>query len=221
MREDSKSEKINYIESLYRKKFEDRLTLKINSELKNDDLYGINIGLLEVQVLNFLIKALEIKKVVEIGTLYGYSAYQVAKCLPAEGKIWSIEKNQSNYNKAKEILSTSNQKDKIELIYGDAQQKLSELQSFAPFDMVFIDANKGAYLDYLIWAKDHLKKGGVVVGDNSFLFGTVYDQSEQNHNMSVKNITVMKEFNEHLVNSTDFETMVLPTPEGLTVGLKI
>ena len=201
-------------------KFEDETSNKILAALTLDNLLGINIGLLEVQILNFLIHSNHIKKIVEVGSLYGYSAYHMAKSLPQDGKLWSIEKNQKNYQKAYEFVSSSEQAEKIELIEGDAKVKLEELKTKAPFDLIFIDANKGAYGDYLNWAKDCLRPGGLVVGDNTFLFGSVYEESEKAHNMSSKNIQVMKDFNQSLVSSKSFEAMILPTPEGLTVAIK-
>lgn len=220
MRTDQDSRKVNYINNLFKDKFEDKTSEQILTHLKADNYLGVNIGLLEVQVLNFLIQSLKIKKVVEVGALYGYSAYQIAKCLPEDGRVWSIEKNKLNFEKAQKLLSDSDQSHKVEFVFGDAQEKLEQLNEFAPFDMVFIDANKGGYMSYLDWAKDHLKTGGVVVGDNSFLFGAVYDEQDQNHNMSSKNIEVMKSFNRDLVSSEYFETMILPTPEGLTISIK-
>lgn len=220
MRSIQDSAKVNYIEILVSEKFEDEASNKILAALSLDNLLGINIGLLEVQILNFLIQSNHIKKIVEVGSLYGYSAYHMAKCLPKDGKLWSIEKNQKNFNKAQELIASSDQAEKIELIEGDAKVKLKELKTKAPFDLIFIDANKGAYGDYLNWAKDCLRPGGLVVGDNTFLFGSVYDESEKTHNMSSKNIQVMKDFNQSLIDSKSFETMVLPTPEGLTVAIK-
>lgn len=220
MRTQHDSEKVNYIEALVKTKFEDETSLQILEKLSQDQLQGINIGLLEVQILNFLIHAHQIKKIVEVGTLYGYSAYHMAKSLPQDGRIWSVEKNNKNYETSQSLLSTSPLGSKIELVLGDAQEKLKDLKPEAPFDMVFIDANKGGYGDYLSWAKDCLRPGGLIVGDNSFLFGAVYDQKEQDHKMSSKNIQVMKEFNHDLVLSESFETMILPTPEGLTVAVK-
>lgn len=220
MRSIQDSAKVNYIETLVSQKFEDETSNKILAALSLDNLLGVNIGLLEVQILNFLIKSQQMKKIVEVGSLYGYSAYHMAKMLPQDGKLWSIEKNQKNYNKAKEFIEKSDQASKIEFIEGDAKDKLEELKQSAPFDLIFIDANKGGYVDYLNWAKDCLKPGGLVVGDNTFLFGSVYDENEKNHKMSSKNIQVMKDFNQSLINSKSFETMILPTPEGLTVGIK-
>ncbi len=220
MRSIQDSAKVNYIETLVSEKFEDETSNKILAALTLDNLLGINIGLLEVQILNFLIHSNHIKKIVEVGSLYGYSAYHMAKSLPQDGKLWSIEKNQKNYQKAYEFVSSSEQAEKIELIEGDAKVKLEELKTKAPFDLIFIDANKGAYGDYLNWAKDCLRPGGLVVGDNTFLFGSVYEESEKAHNMSSKNIQVMKDFNQSLVSSKSFEAMILPTPEGLTVAIK-
>ncbi|MCH2534468.1 MAG: O-methyltransferase [Bdellovibrionales bacterium] len=220
MRSIQDSAKVNYIETLVSEKFEDKTSKNILAALSLDNLLGINIGLLEVQILNFLIRSNNIKKIVEVGSLYGYSAYHMAKSLPEDGKVWSVEKNQKNYKKAKDLISKSSQASKIQLVEGDAQIKLEELRDFAPFDLIFIDANKGAYGDYLNWAKDCLRPGGLVVGDNTFLFGAVYEESEQSHKMSSKNIQVMKDFNQSLIHSRSFETMILPTPEGLTVGIK-
>jgi caffeoyl-CoA O-methyltransferase len=85
--------------------------------------------------------------------------------------------------------------------------------------MVFIDANKSAYLEYLDWAINNTTRGGLIVGDNTFLFGGVYGES-RNERSSQNQIKVMKEFNRRLADQTIFESCLIPTSEGLTVGIR-
>ena len=60
-----------------------------------------------------------------------------------------------------------------------ALEALKSIEDLAPFDMIFIDADKESYLEYLYWAEKHLKKGGLLVADNTFLFGAVYGESNR------------------------------------------
>ena len=168
----------------------------------------------EARILQFLTRLSKAKKVVEMGTLYGYSALHIARALPPEGRIWTLDKSQKRHKKSQELLKDAPDFKKINWISRQALEGLKSIESFAPFDMVFIDADKESYLKYLAWAKKHLKKGGLLVADNTFLFGAVYGESCQNPRLKA----IMREFNKQISNS--WKGALIPTTEGLTVGIK-
>ena len=85
--------------------------------------------------------------------------------------------------------------------------------------MVFIDADKFSYLDYLHWSNQNLKSGGLLVADNSFLFGSVYGETKRD-NIDSKTINVIKEFNLELSRGGLYFSTCIPTEEGLTVGIR-
>ena len=103
---------------------------------------------------------------------------------------------------------------------GDAREELEKLNSLGPFDGVFIDGNKAAYGDYLAWAEQNLRVGGVILADNIFLSGSVWGESTQ-QKFSDKQIRVMQEFNNRLSDPTKFQSAVVPTFEGLFVAIKL
>lgn len=193
---------------------------RIRMRLKESNVDFMSVSPFEAKILQFLIHTFKVEKIVEIGALFGYSAVAMAKALPANGHIISIEKSEENYQRLlqvhKEVKCTS----KLEFMLGDALEVLTTIQEQGPFDMVFIDANKGAYVEYLNWAEQNVKKGGLIVGDNTFLFGGVYGESRDS-NMGEKQKQIMREFNQRLANPSKYNSILIPTFEGMTVAQKL
>ena len=111
-----------------------------------------------------------VKKVLEIGTLIGYSAILLAHNLPEGGQVFSIEINPQSVAQAKENIQKAGLWDKIRLYTGDALEKIPEIDE--KFDMVFIDAEKSEYLEYLKLSEPKLKKNGIVFADNVKIFAS-------------------------------------------------
>ena len=85
--------------------------------------------------------------------------------------------------------------------------------------MIFIDADKISYLDYLDWAEKYVRKGGVIIGDNSFLFEAVYLE-ELPEGVRPQTREVMREFNRRLAEPEKYCSIMLPTKEGMTLAIK-
>ena len=107
-------------------------------------------------------------RILEIGTLWGYSAILMARLLPEGGKLVTIEANEESARIAEENVSRAGLEDKIEVMTGDAFDILPNLQG--EFDLIFIDATKVEYLRYLKLAEKNLKTGSIVVADNVGIF---------------------------------------------------
>lgn len=215
MRKFLDNDKINYICNLFAK--ENKLLYQINQEIK-DSTKVINISAEEGKLLQLIIKLCKAEKILEIGTFYGYSTLWMAMANP-NCKIYTIEKDKDNAAIARKNFSKSNYKNQIELIEGDAITKLDELNELAPFDFIFIDANKSKYINYFKWAESNLKIGGIIAIDNTLLAGAVYKKEfmQPKYKLASK----MRMFNEYVANNDNFSSIIIPTEEGMTLAFKI
>lgn len=161
----------------------------------------------------------DIKRIVEVGTLSGYSALCMAQAIPVDGEVYTIEKNREHAQIARQHFAKHPDR-KITLLEGDGIDELQKLASKGEkFDMIFIDADKSGYCNYLDWAEEHIRPKGLIVADNTLLFDTVYLNSPPS-NVSQKSWAVMKEFNQRTANPDKYYSIMIPTAEGLTVAIK-
>jgi predicted O-methyltransferase YrrM len=202
-----------YVESLQPKK--SAALEKIGAALKADGKWGINIGSVEGGILQFFVHTFNVKKVLEIGTQYGYSTQWMLEVLPADGHIVTLEKDPAHFEKARGFISDK----RVEFLNGDAVELLAGLEDKAPFDLIFIDANKKAYPEYLEWAMKYSRKGSLIVGDNTFLFGAAL-QDTPPADESPGLWRAMRAFNQGIFSNNDYYSCIIPTAEGLTVAVK-
>jgi caffeoyl-CoA O-methyltransferase len=182
---------------------------------------SLKVGLPEIQVgsmdalhLEVLTRAIGAKKAVEIGTLGGYSGTAIARGLGKGGKLHTFELEQKHADVALETFRKAGVAELVEIHLGPALERLPDIEGEAPFDLVFIDADKEGYPAYLSWAARHLKVGGVVLGDNTFAFGEIVDGRSAG-------AKALREFNRELAQGGRFRSTLLPTGEGLTLGVKV
>ena len=129
---------------------------EIESRLKEGNRLGINIGLLEGALLGVLVAQDSVEKVVEIGSQYGCSSVYMAQAIGNKGEIYLLENNEECL---KELQRTFFVKEKckygckINIVPGSAIETLKSLEEKGPFDLIFIDADKGGYLGYYHWAR--------------------------------------------------------------------
>jgi caffeoyl-CoA O-methyltransferase len=149
-------------------------------------------------------------KLVEIGTLVGYSTIHMARALPPGGHLWTIEFEPRHAEIARANLAAAGVADRVTVLVGAGRDVLPSLDAKAPVDAVFIDADKINYDHYGRWAIDHLRPGGLVLGDNAYLFGELLDDSDR--------ARAMRAFHELVAARCD--SVCAPTPEGLVIGIK-
>jgi predicted O-methyltransferase YrrM len=223
------SQAIDYIRQLCA--IETPLQQQVSENLKATfpQLHGIQIGPEEGKLLQLLIKLAGVKSIVEIGSLAGYSALWMADALPPDGVLHAINKDPAHYRllcemieaRSQEARKSGSQEANIIPHLGDAREVLKTLEAGGPYDMVFIDADKPGYTAYLDWAEQHVRQGGLIVGDNTLLFGTVWQNWEQaKEKVSKAAWDAMREFNARLADASCYDSILIPTEEGMTVGLK-
>ncbi len=220
MRETVLTHKENYMDSLL--PAESPLKLQSRQFAEELGLARISISPAEAQLVKTLVRMHGCKKFVEIGTLTGLSAQYIFEALPEGGELWTLEKEPRHAEKAQVVFSQMQQgSKKIHMVIGDAREQLEIISAQGPFDGVFIDGNKAAYLDYLLWAEKNLRVGGLVLGDNIFLSGAVWnDESQAAQRFSDKQKRIMNEFNQRLADPNIYEAAIVPSYEGLYVGIK-
>ncbi|QXK92047.1 O-methyltransferase [Neoehrlichia mikurensis] len=184
----------------------------------SDQHQFMQLSLVEGQILQLLIQMSNVKSIVEIGTFIGYSAICMAKALPKDGHLYTIEKKLQYIHQAKENIKKCHVSDRITIIHGDAQEQLASLSQFAPFDMIFIDANKSQYHCYLDWAEIYIKQNGLIIADNAFLFDSVFDNTIKISQNSYKSII---NFTQRIANKNKFLSTLIPTKEGMIIALKL
>lgn len=191
----------------------------IREALKKDSKTGIHISPHEAQILSFFVKFSGAKRILEIGSLYGYSTFCLAYAAGEDSVIYACEKSTKNINKAKKLMKNTEELKRIKWYSGDALEHLNDLSKEEDFDLIFIDADKSNYENYRKWAIQNLKTKGLLIADNSFLFGSVYH--EPRDNIAHKSHQVMIDFNSNLSNLKLFNSIIIPTFEGLTIAQKI
>jgi predicted O-methyltransferase YrrM len=126
------------------------------------------IGPVKGKYLVDTVRKFKVKNVLEVGTLIGYSAILMASNLPEEGRVITVEIKPESAERAKENILKAGLADKIEAHVGNALSVIPHLSG--RFDMLFLDATKDEYLEYLKRAEGRLKKNGVVFADNVKMF---------------------------------------------------
>ncbi len=126
------------------------------------------IGPVKGKYLVETVRKYNVKKILEVGTLVGYSAILMAKNLPDDGKIFTIEINPRTAEIARENIEKAGFSNKISQYVGDALGVIPTINE--EFDMAFLDAAKDEYMGYLKLAEPKLRKGGVVFADNVKMF---------------------------------------------------
>jgi caffeoyl-CoA O-methyltransferase len=171
----------------------------------------IQLGPAEGRLLELLLRLIQAAKVVEIGTLAGYSALWMARALPAGGRVWTIESDPKHAGVAAEVIGEAGFGDRVTIIRDDAAEVLPKLSDSGPFCAVFLDADKGRYDLYGRWATENLRPGGLLIADNAYLFGRLLDDSEEARSM--------RRFHEEM--SANYISVCVPTPDGLAVGSRL
>ncbi len=164
----------------------------------------------EGQLLEVLSAMVDAKRVVEVGTLAGYSAVRLARGMKPGGKIFSLEFEEKHAAVAREAIAKANLDVDVEVMVGDARALLPSLEQHGPFDLVFVDADKESYPEYGAWARKNLRPGGILVGDNAYLFGNLTKESERAERM--------RAFHEEAAG--EMVSVCLPTPDGMLVAVK-
>ena len=194
---------------------EDGVLREIRERSIREGLPAIAVGRFDGLHLEVITRAFGALKAVEIGTLGGYSGVCILRGMGLHGVLHTFEYSEKHARVASASFHKAGLGARAHIHVGKALEKLGEIEAEAPFDLVFIDADKVSYPAYLEWAADHLREGGVLLADNAFGFGEIHlpggDEGRQ----------ALRDFNLELAQGGRFRATMLPTAEGLAMGVRI
>ncbi|WP_269583046.1 O-methyltransferase [Roseibium sp. Sym1] len=172
----------------------------------------------EGQLLHFLIRTLNARKVMELGVFTGYSTLWMASALPEDGRLVAIDKRKDWKDLAETHWEEAGVRDRIDFRVGRAEHVMSDMLDAGEggtFDLIFIDADKKSYTTYFELALKLLRSGGIMVFDNMLRLGDVVDPA-----VSDPAVDDIRTLNERLRDDSRVEISMLPFSDGLTLVLK-
>lgn len=155
----------------------------LNQVLENNQRAGlpaIDVAANQGQFLALLVRMTGARRILEIGTLGGYSTIWMARELPADGELVTLEADANHAAVARENLRMAGVDKLVEVREGPALATLEKLGDHPPFDLIFIDADKPNNPNYLRWALRYSRPGTLIIGDNVVRDGEVTDPHSAN-----------------------------------------
>jgi len=196
---------------------EDEVLAEIRARSVAAGLPAIAVGRFDGLHLEVLTRAVGAKRAVEIGTLGGYSGVCLLRGLGEGGFLHTFEYDAKHAAVAQESFRKAGVESRARIHLGPASEQLPSIESEGPFDLVFIDADKLGYPAYVAWAEDHLRVGGVVLCDNAFGWGGVAEPPGARR----AEVDALAQTSERLASSGRWRATMLPTDEGLAMGVKL
>jgi caffeoyl-CoA O-methyltransferase len=206
-----------WAEEVYRP--EDDLLREIRERSEREGLPPIAVGRFDGLHLEVLARAAGTRKAVEIGTLGGYSGVCLLRGMGAEGFLHTFELSRHHAEVARRAFEEAGVGARVRIHVGRALERLPDVEEEGPFDLVFIDADKEGYPDYLAWAEAHLRVGGLLLADNTFGFGRVRDETVKGAEAGA--MEALRRFSRRLAGGGRFRATMIPTAEGLSLGVKV
>jgi caffeoyl-CoA O-methyltransferase len=167
------------------------------------------VGDVEGRFLEFLVRLVGARRVLELGTFTGYSSLSMAQGLPDGGRVISIDVNAKTTAVARRYAEDAGLADRIEYLVGPGLEVLDGVEG--PFELVFIDADKEGYVDYYEASLPKLARGGLIVADNALRNGRVLDSDPDEP---------MQRFNRHVLDDPRVDCVLLTVRDGMLLVMK-
>ena len=174
----------------------------------------IHIAPEQAAFLQLVLRAARCRHVVEVGTLGGYSAIAMARGLPEDGRLITLELEPKHAAFAEQWLARSDQRHKIEVRVGDAKETLRRCAD-ASADAMFVDADKEGYVVYLQQAMRILRPGGILLADNVLAGGQVHDSKAKS-----ATARAIRQFHDAVAATPGLRSVIVPLGDGCLFGVK-
>jgi predicted O-methyltransferase YrrM len=195
---------------------EDDLLRRMPADAEKQGVPMIHISPEQGKFLQVMMKMVNARKVLEVGSLFGYSTLWMARALPADGKLIALELNPLHVQVIRRNVERAGLAHKVEVREGTALQLLKTLDADGPFDFAFLDAVKSEYVDYLDHALRLVRRGGVIIGDNASAHGDVWQTRPAD---DADYIAAMRAFNQRMATDPRLTSLLVPISDGMCVGV--
>jgi predicted O-methyltransferase YrrM len=169
----------------------------------------------QASFMQIMLKLCRAREVVEVGTLAGYSAIAMARALPPGGRVRTIEIEENHADFAERWIAKSDVADRIEVYRGAGADVLPTFEVDSA-DAAFIDADKEGYCLYLDECLRIVRRGGVIMADNAFAFGRLFDEQPDRDD-----VAPIREFNDYMAGQKSLHSIIAPIGDGCWVGVKL
>ncbi|MBN9387440.1 MAG: O-methyltransferase [Chloroflexi bacterium] len=208
----------DYLEDLFVPK--DPVFAETLAEMDRNGLPGINVSANEGQLIYMLTKLSGARKVLEVGTLGAYSTIWIARALPPEGRVITLEYSPKHAEVARRNLERAGLSDLVEVRVGAGLDTLPKIAAAGegPFDLFFIDADKTNYPGYLDWALKLSRPGSLILSDNLLRNGSVMNAGQPG---SDESNDIIAGYNRQLATDPRLESIIIPLSRGHVDGLGV
>jgi predicted O-methyltransferase YrrM len=192
---------------------DDAFLLELKDAARAAGIPAIWISPAQASLMQILLRAAKAREVVEVGTLAGYAAICMARALPGSGRVRTIELETRHADFAERWIARSDVADKVEVLRGAGADVLPRIGARSA-DAAFLDADKASYPLYLEHALRIVRPGGLVLVDNAFAFGQLFDETA-----SDRDVAAVRAFNDHMAQVEGLQAVIVPIGDGLWVGV--
>lgn len=169
-------------------------------------------------LLRLVATAIRASRILEIGTAIGYSAIWLARALPADGMLLTLELDEERAREARENFARAGVSDRVSVVVGDAQLKIAKVSG--PFDLIFQDGDKKLYTPLLDRLVALLRPGGLLITDNVLWDGEVVPGFAATPHHDSADTRAIIEYNERVAAHPDLLTTILPLRDGVSISVK-
>lgn len=196
---------------------EDDLLKRMPAEAEAKGIPQIHISPEQGKFLQVMMAAVGAKRVLEVGSLFGYSTLWMARALPAGGKLIALELDPKHAQATSDNIRAAGLAHCVDVRVGDARESLAHLDDEGPFDLAFIDADKAGYVDYIDHALRLVRKGGMIIGDNASANGGVWQTNPPAGERDY--VSHIRAFNQRMATEPRLISLLVPISDGMCVGI--
>ena len=194
---------------------EDDFLRELKREARAAGIPAIDIPPEQASFMQILLKLCRAREVIEVGTLAGYSAIAMARALPREGRVRTIELSPAYADFAEHWIARSDVAGRVEVYRGAGQDILPTFADDSA-DAAFLDADKPSYPFYLRESLRIVRRGGLIMVDNAFAFGKLLDEQATD-----AKVLAVRAFNDLMARVTALHSIIVPFTDGCWIAVKL